>query len=155
MRSDVEREHVAHFSVHDVLRQSEIRHGDAGNAAEHGRRFEHRDGMAHEAEEVRAGHARRAGADDRHLLSRIGQRRETGNDGSIGGKTFQRTDGNPFIILAAVAVHLAGMRAHSSGHAGERITGKKHGMSLFRLSVLDQGFNRLNPVARRAVRLAR
>ena len=142
------------FSVHHVLGQAEIGYGHARRAAQHGGGLEHRHVMTEKTEKIGAGHAGGAGTDDGHLSAGIGKGRQTGNHGSIGGKTFQRTNGDAFIIFAAVALEFAGMRAYAAGDAGEGIAAQKHGMSLFRSAVLEQGFHGLNSVSRRAVRLA-
>jgi hypothetical protein len=69
---DAEVDHALHFGVEHFARQAVLGNAEAHHAAEEGAGVVHRDAVAEPAQVVGGGHARRAGADDQHVLARFG-----------------------------------------------------------------------------------
>ena len=139
-------ENLAHLRFDDIARQAVFGDAEIQHSARHRCGFENGDGVSHESKIVRGRESHRAAAHDRYFerklllpasfidvdgMLRLGPK-------LLGEKTLESADGNGPVDLTAAARGLAGMRAHSSADAGQRIGVARDAIGFFEAALGNQ-----------------
>ena len=135
------------FAVHHILGQPEVGHGMARHPAHDRRALVNGDGVPEQGGEAGGGEPGGTGTDHGDALARGGQGNEAGFMPGVGGKPFQRMDGDGLVVFGPVAFGFARMRAHAPGDAGEGVAGVQPGEGLAGFSGGDQRVHLLDAVA--------
>ena len=141
--------HKAHFAVHHIPGQTEVRHTVAGNAAKHVIGLVDDHFMAEQGEVVGRGKAGRAAANDCHLLAGSGEVFE--KTGALFGKilccALKGADVQGAVLFLPVAHIHAKMRAHAAGDAGEGVFGAQVAQGFREFALFNQAVHLLDAVA--------
>ena len=118
-------QHQAHFAVHHIAGQTEVRHAVAGHAAQQGLGFVDGDFMAQQGQEVGGRQAGRAAADDGSFLAGGGTTLEedVAAFGKGLGSAFQGADVQAAVHFLTVAGIHAEVGADAAGDAREGVLG--------------------------------